>query len=98
MKGFRHYVKLLVYFGEDGTKSIVPAKTKGLKAIYISFSALSFTFSSVTQVEYLGYLSCQIGSNLSGEAVASKLLKRYMKYINFILRRKQYCSFLQLLI
>ena len=50
MKGFRHYVKLLVYFGEDGTKSIISAKTKGLKAIYISFSALSFAFSSVTQV------------------------------------------------
>ena len=57
--------------GEDKTKSILFSKTRSLKEINISFAGHSIKQHET--VEYLGY---QLDSKLSGEAMASKVLKK----------------------
>ena len=63
--------KLSIHFGENKTKSIVFSRTKGLKEINISFAD-----HSIKQHETLGYLGCQLDSELIGEAMASKVLNK----------------------
>ena len=63
--------QLLIHFGEDKTKSILFSKAKGLKEINISFAGC--TIQQHETVEYLGF---QFYSKLSGEAMASKVLKK----------------------
>ena len=63
--------KLSIHFGEDKTKSILFSKTRGLKEINISFAG-----HSIKQHETVEYLGCQLDSKLSGEAMASKVLKK----------------------
>ena len=60
-----------IHFGEDKTKSILILKTRSLKEINISFAG-----HSMKQHETVEYLSCQVDSKLSGEAMASKVLKK----------------------
>ena len=64
-------IKLLINFGEDKTKSVLFSKTQGLKEINISFAG-----HSIKQHETVEYLGCQLDSKLSGEAMASKVLKK----------------------
>ena len=47
------------------------SKTRGLKEINISFAS-----HSIKQNETVEYLGCQLDSKLSGEAMASKVLKK----------------------
>ena len=63
--------KLSIHFGDDKTKSILFSKTRGLREINISFAG-----HSIKQYETVEYFSCQLDSKLSGEAMASKVLKR----------------------
>ena len=63
--------KLSIRFGEDKTKSISFSKTRGLREINISFAG-----HSIKQHETVEYLGCQLDSKLSGEAMASKDLKK----------------------
>ena len=63
--------KLSIHFGENKTKSIVFSRTKGLKEINISFAD-----HSIKQHETVGYLGCQLDSELIGEAMASKVLNK----------------------
>ena len=63
--------KLSIHFGEDKTKSILFSKMRGLKEINISFAG-----HSIKQHETVEYLGCQLDSKLSGEAMASKVLKK----------------------
>ena len=63
--------KLSIHFGEDKTKSILFSKTRGLKKINISFAG-----HSIKQHETVEYIGCQLDSKLSGEAMASKVLKK----------------------
>ena len=63
--------KLSIHFGEDKTKSILFSKTRSLKEIKISFAG-----HSIKQHETVEYLGCQLDSKLSGEAMASKVLKK----------------------
>ena len=63
--------KLPIYFREDETKSILFSKTRGLKEINISSAG-----HSIKQHETVEYLGCQPDSKLSGEAMASKVLKK----------------------
>ena len=58
--------KLSIHFGEDKTKSILLSKTRGLKEINISFAG-----HSIKQHKTVEYLSCQLDSKLSREAMAS---------------------------
>ena len=63
--------KLSIHFGEDKTKSILFSKTRGLREINISFAG-----HSIKQHKTVEYLGCQLDSKLSGEAMASKVLKK----------------------
>ena len=63
--------KLSIHFGEDKTKSILFSKTRGLKEINISFAS-----HSIKQHKTVEYLGCQLDSKLSGEQMASKVLKK----------------------
>ena len=61
----------ILFFGEDKTKPILFSKTRGLREINIAFSG-----HSIKQHETVEYLGCQLDSKLSGEAMASKALKK----------------------
>ena len=63
--------KLSIHFGDDKSKSILFSKTPGLREINISFAG-----HSIKQHETVEYLGCQLDSKLSGEAMASKILKK----------------------
>ena len=63
--------KLSIHFEEDKTKSILFSKTRGLREINIFFAG-----HSIKQHETVEYLGCQLDSKLSGEAMASKVLKK----------------------
>ena len=63
--------RLSIHFGEDKTKLILFSKTRGLRQINISFAG-----HSIKQNETVEYLGCQLDSKLSGEAMASKVLKK----------------------
>ena len=62
--------KLSVHFGEDKTKFILFSKSRGLREINISSAG-----HSIKQHETVESLGCQLDSKLSGEAMASKVLK-----------------------
>ena len=64
-------IRMSIPFGEDKTKSILFSKARGLKEINISFVG-----HSIKQHKTVEYLGCQIDSKLSGEAMASKVLKK----------------------
>ena len=66
--------KLSIHFGEDKTKSILFSKTRGLREINISFAG-----HSIKEHETVKYLCCELDSKLSGEAMASKILKKKNK-------------------
>ena len=59
--------KLSIHFQEDKNKSILFSKTRGLKVINISFGGLY-----IKQHETVEYLTCQLDSKLSGEAMLQK--------------------------
>ena len=63
--------KLSIHFGEDKTKSILFSKARALMEINISFAG-----HPIKQHETVEYLGCQLDSKLSGEAMASKILKK----------------------
>ena len=79
--------KLSVHFGEDKTKSILFSKTRCLKEINISFAG-----HSIEQHETVEYLSCQLDSKLSGEAMASKVLKKINAKLKFLYCQRRYLT------
>ena len=66
-----HANKQSVHFGDDKTKSILFSKKRGLREINISFAG-----HSNKQHKTEEYIGSQLDSNLSGEAMASKILKK----------------------
>ena len=65
--------KLSIHFGEDKTKSILFSKTRGLREINIY---ITFVGHSIKQNDTVEYLGCQRDSKLSGEMMASEVLKK----------------------
>ena len=62
--------KLSIHFGEDKTKLILFSKTRGLRKTNVSFAG-----HSIKEHKTAEYLGCQLDSKLSGEVMASKILK-----------------------
>ena len=89
LNSFRHYAtgKLSIYFREDKTKSILFSKTRGLKEISVSFAD-----HSIKQHETVKYFGCQLDSRLSGEAVASNVLKKKTVELKFLYRQSRYLA------
>ena len=81
------YSKLSIHLGEDKTKSILFSKTRGLKEINISFGG-----HSIKQHETGEYLGCQLDSKLSGEEMASKVLKKINAKLKFLYRQNRYLT------
>ena len=79
--------KLSIYFGEDKTKSILFSKTRDLKEINISFAG-----HSIKQHDTVEYLGCQLDSKWSGEAMASKVLKKINAKLKFLYRQSRYLT------
>ena len=79
--------KLSIHFGEDKTKSILFSKTRGLREINISFAG-----HSIKQHETVEYLGCQLDSKLSGETMASKVLKKVNAKLKFLYRQSRYLT------
>ena len=66
-----HANKQSVHFGDDKTKSILFSKKRGLREINIYFAG-----HSIKPHEAKNYLGSQFDSKLSGEKMASKVLKK----------------------
>ena len=79
--------KLSIHFGEDKTKSILFSKTRGLREINISFAG-----HSIMQHETVEYIGCQLDSKLSGEAMASKVLKKINTKLKFLYHQSRYLT------
>ena len=79
--------KLSIYLGEDKTKPILFSKVRGLREINISSAGHSITQNGA--VEYLG---CQLESKLSGEAMASKVLKKINAKLKLLYRHSRYLN------
>ena len=73
--------KLSIHFGKDKNKSILFSKTGGLREINISFED-----HSIKQHETAEYLGCQLDSKLSGEAMATKVLKKINAKLKLLYR------------
>ena len=73
--------KLSIHFGEDKTKSILFSKARDLMEFNITFED-----HSIKQHKTVEYLGCQLDSKLSGEAMASKVLKKINAKLEFLYR------------
>ena len=78
---------LSVHFGEDKTKSILSSKANGLKEINISF-----TSHFIKEHDKLEHLGCQLDSKLSGEAMASKVLKNINSKLSLLYQQRRYLT------
>ena len=81
------YYKLSIHFGKDKTKFILFSKTRGLGEINITF-----TGHSIKQHETVEYFGCQLDSKLSGEAMASKVLKQVNAKLKFLYHQSRYLT------
>ena len=77
----------VVHFAEDKTKSILFLKARDLKKINISFVG-----HSIKQHKTVEYLGCQLNSKLSGEATASKVLKKINAKLKFLYPQGRYLT------
>ena len=79
--------KMSIHLGEDKTKPILFSKARGLREINIS--SVGHCIMQYGDVEYLG---CQLESKLSGEAMASKLLKKINAKLKLLYRHSRYLN------
>ena len=77
--------KLSIHFREDKTKSILFLNARGIRETNKSFA--SHYIKQHKTVEYLGY---QFDSKLSGEAMASKVLKKLNAKLKLLYRKSRY--------
>ena len=76
-----------MHFGEDKTKSILFSKARDLREINISFAG--HFIKQDRAIEYFGF---QLDSILSGEAMASKVLKKKKSKLKFPYRQSRYLT------
>ena len=79
--------KLSIHFEEDDTKSSLFSKARGLREIDISFAG-----HSIKQHKTVEYFVCQLDSKLSGESMASKVLKKINAKLKFLYRQSRYLT------
>ena len=80
-----HRQKAANTFGENKTKSMLFSKTKCLKK-----TNMSFVGYSIKQDDAVQHLGCQLQSNLSGEAMTSKVLRKGNAKLKFLYRQSRY--------
>ena len=79
--------KLSIHLVEDKTKSILFSKKRGLREIDVPFAG-----HSIKQYETVEYLGCQLDSKLSGETMASKVLKNINANLKFLYPQNRYLT------
>ena len=82
--------KLSIHFGEDKTKSIL-FSTKNRKR---KIGTLDTEYGDVKIKQYskVTYLGCELGENLSGEAMASKVMNKINSRLKFLYRKNRYLT------
>ena len=76
--------KLSIHFGDDKTKTIFSSRMKSPPQLSISYG--DYSLKQNNTVEYLG---CYLDSNLNGESMARRVLKKINSMLNFLWRQKQ---------
>ena len=82
--------KLGIHFGEDKTKSIL-FSTKNKKKDIGTLEILEIKYGNNNIKQYLKviYLGCEIDENLSGEAMAFKVVNKINGRLRFLYRKKK---------
>ena len=75
--------KLSIHFGEDKTKCILFSRKKNLPKLNITYKGIK-----IKQHEMVEYLGCLLDANLSGESMATKVLKKINAKLQFLYRQK----------
>ena len=76
-----------IHLVEDKTKSILFSKKRGLREIDVSFAG-----HFIKQYETVEYLGCHLDSKLSGETMASKVLKNINAKLKFLYPQNRYLT------
>ena len=82
--------KLSIHFGKDKIKSIL-FSTKNRKR---KIGTLDTEYGDVKIKQYskVTYLGCELGENLSGEAMASKVMNKINSRLKFLYRKNRYLT------
>ena len=81
--------KLSIHFGEQRTKSILFGTTKRVK----NARNLDIRYKDIKQHSKVTYLGCILDNNLSGEAMATKVLGTINGRLKFLYRKQNFLSF-----
>ena len=82
--------KLSIHFGEDKTKCILFASKQKMKRA--SKLEISFNNIEIKQYSSLTYLGCILDNTLSGEAMATKTIKKINARLNFLHRKNDFLT------
>ena len=80
--------KLPIHFGDDKTKTIFFSQMKSPPKLNISFGD-----NSLKQRNTIEYLGCYLDSNLNGESMACRVLKKINTKLNFLWRQSNYLNY-----
>ena len=82
--------KLSIHFGEDKTKCILFASKQKMKRA--GKLEISFNNIEIKQYSSLTYLGCILDNNLSGEAMATKTIKKINARLKVLLRKNDFLT------
>ena len=80
--------KLSIHFGDDKTKSIVFGSKRRLKKL--DMLDIKRGDIKITQYNKVTYLGCILDDDLSGESMASKVLKKISGRLSFLYRKQSF--------
>ena len=83
--------KLSIHFGDDKTKSIVFGSRRRLKKL--DMLDIRRGDIKITQYNKVTYLGCILDDDLSGESMASKVLKKISGRLSFLYRKQSFFNF-----
>ena len=82
--------KLGIHFGEDKTKSILfSTKNKKKDIGTLEILEIKYGNNNIKQYSKVIYLGCEIDENLSGEAMAFKVVNKINGRLRFLYRKKK---------
>ena len=79
--------KLSIHFGEDKTKCVLFSRKKSLPKLNISYKD-----NKIRQYDTVEYLGCLLDSNLNGESMATKVLKKINTKLQFLYRQNKFLN------
>ena len=82
--------KLSIHFGEDKTKCILFGSKRKLKKV--GNLIIKYKEKTIKQYPEITYLGCILDENMSGEAMALKVIRKINNKLRFLYRKNQYLS------